>query len=63
VNFNSSNGGVSKDIEWESNIEIETHKRIIENAHRHQKQIIVSYHNFLETPPLEDTLMRLNLNI
>lgn len=42
------------DIEWESNIEVETHKRIIENAHRHQKQIIVSYHNFLETPPLEE---------
>ena len=42
------------DIEWESNIDVETHKRIIENAHRHQKQIIVSYHNFLETPPLEE---------
>lgn len=42
------------DIEWESNIDVEMHKRIIENAHRHQKEIIVSYHNFSETPPLEE---------
>ncbi|MGW9856793.1 3-dehydroquinate dehydratase I [Staphylococcus hominis] len=42
------------DIEWESTIDDERYKRIIENAHRHQKQIIVSYHNFSETPPLEE---------
>jgi 3-dehydroquinate dehydratase-1 len=36
------------DIEWESNIDVETHKRIIENAHRHSLGItaIFTYSGF-----------------
>ena len=41
------------DIEWNSDFDVFTHRDLIDLAHRYNKQVVVSYHNFQETPDID----------
>ena len=42
------------DIEWQADIDIEKHQRIITHLQQHNKEVIISHHNFESTPPLDE---------
>ena len=41
------------DIEWDSDFDVFAHRDLIDLAHRYNKQVVVSYHNFQETPDID----------
>ncbi|HEI6552863.1 type I 3-dehydroquinate dehydratase [Staphylococcus aureus] len=42
------------DIEWQADIDIEKHKRIIKHLQQYNKEVVISHHNFESTPPLDE---------
>lgn len=42
------------DIEWQADIDIEKHQRIITHLQQYNKEVIISHHNFESTPPLDE---------
>ena len=42
------------DIEWQADIDIEKHQRIITHLQQYNKEVVISHHNFESTPPLDE---------
>ncbi|HCG2583619.1 TPA: type I 3-dehydroquinate dehydratase [Staphylococcus aureus] len=42
------------DVEWQADIDIEKHQRIITHLQQYNKEVIISHHNFESTPPLDE---------
>ena len=40
-------------IEWDSDCDVFAHRDLINLAHRYNKQVVISYHNFQETPDID----------